>query len=122
MRHRKSGRKFNMTPAHRKALMSNMLVSLFRHERIEITLPRAKELRRVADRMVTLAKKGDLHARRRALAVMKNKAVVHKLFEDISERNRDRNGGYTRILKTRNRYGDCAPMAFIELVERGDAA
>ena len=118
MRHRKTGRSLGRSPSHRKAMTSNMLVSLFRHERIETTVTRAKELRGIADRMVTLGKRGDLHARRQALSILHDKDVVHKLFTDIAERNRERAGGYTRILKTRNRYGDCAPMSFIELVER----
>ena len=104
--------------SHFEAMTSNMLVSLFRHERIETTTVKAKELRRAADRMVTLGKRGDLHARRRALSFLQDKAVVHKLFVDIAERNRTRQGGYTRVLKTGFRYGDCAPMSLIELVER----
>ena len=104
--------------SHFEAMTSNMLVSLFRYERIETTTIKAKELRRVADKMVTLGKRGDLHARRQALSFLQDKEVVHKLFTDIADRNRERPGGYTRVLKTRNRYGDCAPMALIELVER----
>ena len=104
--------------SHFQAMMSNMLVSLFRYERIETTTPKAKELRSVADRMVTLGKRGDLHARRQALSILQDQDVVHKLFSDIAERNRNRPGGYTRVLKTRERYGDCAPMSLIELVER----
>lgn len=99
-------------------MFSNMLVSLLRHERIQTTVPKAKELRRLADRMITLGKKGDLHARRQAFSVLRDKEVVHKLFEDLAERNRDREGGYTRVLQTGHRYGDCAPMSLIELVER----
>ena len=118
MRHRKSGRKMGRTDSHYEAMASNMLVSLFRHERIETTTPKAKELRSIADRMVTLGKRGDLHARRQALSFLQDKEIVHKLFSDIAERNRERPGGYTRVLKTRNRYGDCAPMSLIELVER----
>ncbi|MBF0179462.1 MAG: 50S ribosomal protein L17 [Magnetococcales bacterium] len=118
MRHLKSGRKLNRESSHRNAMLRNMLTSLFRYERIEITVPRAKELRSMADRMVTLGKQGTLHARRQALSVIADKEVAHKLFVDIAERNRTRNGGYTRIIKTRNRFGDCAPMAFLELVER----
>ncbi|MBF0456199.1 MAG: 50S ribosomal protein L17 [Magnetococcales bacterium] len=118
MRHRKSGRKLGRNSSHRKAMLSNMLNSLFLHERIETTVSKAKELRGLADRMVTLGKRGDLHARRRALSILKSKEVVHKLFTDIAERNKERKGGYTRILKTRYRYGDAAPMSFIELVER----
>ncbi|MBF0369221.1 MAG: 50S ribosomal protein L17 [Magnetococcales bacterium] len=118
MRHRKSGRKFGRDAAHRKAMMSNMLISLLRHERIETTLPRAKELKRIADKAITLGKRGDLHARRMALRVLKDKDIVYKLFSDIAERNRERNGGYTRVLKTRFRQGDSAQMSLIELVER----
>lgn len=118
MRHRKSGRKMGRSSSHFKAMTSNMLVSLFRYERIETTTPKAKELRSVADQMVTLGKRGDLHARRLALSFLQDKTIVHKLFSDIAERNRERQGGYTRVLKTRNRYGDCAPMSFVELVER----
>ncbi|GAB0057992.1 50S ribosomal protein L17 [Candidatus Magnetaquicoccaceae bacterium FCR-1] len=118
MRHLKQGRKLNRRPDIRNALLRNMLTSLFRYERIEVTVPRAKELRMLADKLVTLGKDGSLHARRQALSVMTDKEVTHKLFSDIAERNKERNGGYTRIIKTRHRYGDCAPMAFIELVER----
>lgn len=119
MRHRIAGRRLNMTTDHRKAVMSNMLVSLFRHERIETTVPKAKELRILADQMITLGKRGDLHARRQALSMLHgDKDIVYKLFSDIAERNRNRPGGYTRVLKTRFRFGDCAPMGFIELVER----
>ncbi|MBF0341647.1 MAG: 50S ribosomal protein L17 [Magnetococcales bacterium] len=118
MRHLKHGRKLNLRPDIRNAMLRNMLTSLFRYERIEITVPRAKELRIMADKMVTLGKDGSLHARRQALSVMTDKEVTHKLFSDIAERNRTRNGGYTRIIKTGHRYGDCAPMAYLELVER----
>ncbi|MGN7611607.1 50S ribosomal protein L17 [Magnetococcales bacterium HHB-1] len=120
MRHRKSGRRLNRTTPHRKAMFRNMLHSLFEHERIRTTLPKAKELRKLADKMVTLGKRGDLHARRRALRMLPDTGIVHKLFTDIAERNKDRPGGYTRILKTGYRYGDCAPMSIIELVERED--
>ncbi|OSM02474.1 putative 50S ribosomal protein L17 [Magnetofaba australis IT-1] len=99
-------------------MFRNMLTSLLEHERIETTVPRAKELKPQVDRMITLGKRGDLHARRQALSVLRDKAVVHKLFDDLAARNANRNGGYSRVLKTRNRFGDCAPMAFIELVER----
>ncbi len=118
MRHRRIGRSFGRNASHRRAMFSNMLNSLFLHERIETTVVKAKELRSMADKMVTLGKRGDLHARRQALSVLKNKEVVHKLFTDIAERNRDRSGGYTRVLKTRYRYGDAAQLSFIELVER----
>lgn len=118
MRHRKSGRKLNMPTDERRNMLRNMLASLVRYERIEITVPRAKALRGMADRMITLGKRGDLHARRQALSVLRDKDLVHKLFADLAERNRDRNGGYTRILKTRHRFGDCAPMSFLEFTER----
>ncbi|MBF0448769.1 MAG: 50S ribosomal protein L17 [Magnetococcales bacterium] len=118
MRHHRKVRRFGRNTSHRKAMFENMLNSLFLHERIETTVTKAKELRGMADRMVTLGKRGDLHARRQALSILNNKEVVHKLFTDIAERNRERNGGYTRVLKTRFRYGDAAPMSFIELVER----
>lgn len=118
MRHRVSGRKLGRPTAHRQALISNLLASLFLHERIETTLAKAKELKPAADRMITLGKRGDLHARRQALAVIRNKDVVGKLFADLAPRNKDRNGGYTRVLKTGYRLGDSAPMSIIELVER----
>ncbi|ABK43392.1 LSU ribosomal protein L17P [Magnetococcus marinus MC-1] len=119
MRHKKRGRRLSRDTSHRQAMIKNMLVSLFKHERIETTVPRAKELRPVAEKVITLGKRGDLHARRQALSILNgDKEVVHKLFTDLAERNKDRQGGYTRILKTRFRYGDCAPMSFIELVER----
>ncbi|MEG3639768.1 50S ribosomal protein L17 [Magnetococcus sp. PR-3] len=122
MRHKKRGRKLNRDSSHRKAMFKNMLVSLIKHERLETTVPRAKELRPMADKVITLGKRGDLHARRQALTILNgDKEVVNKLFTDIAERNKSREGGYTRILKTRFRYGDCAPMSFIELVERVDA-
>ncbi|MBF0399563.1 MAG: 50S ribosomal protein L17 [Magnetococcales bacterium] len=122
MRHQRHGSKMGRSGSHFEAMISNMLVSLFRYERIETTTPKAKELRSVADQMVTLGKRGDLHARRQALSILQDKEVVHKLFTDIAERNRTRPGGYTRVLKTRNRYGDCAPMSLIELVERVEKA
>lgn len=116
MRHRKVGRKLGRTSSHRSAMMRNMVTSLLQHERIETTDAKAKELRKLADRMITLAKRGDLHARRQALSVIKSKAVTHKLFTDIRERFLDRNGGYTRILKKGYRRGDCAPVSIIELI------
>lgn len=122
MRHQMRGRRFGRSSSHCEAMISNMLVSLFRYERIETTTPKAKELRSVADQMVSLGKRGDLHARRQALSFLQDKEIVHKLFTDIAERNRTRPGGYTRVLKTRDRYGDCAPMSLIELVERVEKA
>ncbi|MEO5366246.1 MAG: 50S ribosomal protein L17 [Magnetococcus sp. WYHC-3] len=122
MRHQKRNRRFSRESSHLKAMFSNLLTSLLRHERIETTLPKAKELRSQADKMITLGKRGDLHARRQSLAVLKDKDVVYKLFSDLAERNRQRPGGYTRVIRTRHRFGDAAPMAFIELVERRVAA
>lgn len=118
MRHRMSGRKLNRTSSHRKAMLSNMAVSLVTHEQITTTLPKAKELRRVADRMVTLGKRGDLHARRQAASYLRDDAAVVKLFGPLAERYKERPGGYTRVLKAGFRYGDAAPMAVIELVDR----
>jgi large subunit ribosomal protein L17 len=116
MRHRKSGRKLNRTSEHRKAMLRNMVTSLFEHERIVTTVPKAKEARRVADKMITLAKRGDLHARRQAHAYIQSKDIVAKLFDVIHEQYVDRNGGYTRIIQTGRRNGDAAPMAILELV------
>ena len=116
MRHRKSGRKLGRTSEHRKAMMRNMVTSLFEHERIVTTVPKAKEARKVADKMITLAKRGDLHARRQAHAYIQSKDVVAKLFDVIHVQYVDRNGGYTRIIQTGRRNGDAAPMAILELV------
>ena len=116
MRHRKSGRKLGRTSEHRKAMMRNMVTSLFEHERIVTTVPKAKEARKVADKMITLAKRGDLHARRQAHAFIQSKDVVAKLFDVIHVQYVDRNGGYTRIIQTGRRNGDAAPMAILELV------
>ena len=116
MRHRKSGRKLNRTAEHRKAMLRNMVTSLFEHERIVTTVPKAKEARKVADKMITLAKRGDLHARRQAHAYIQSKDVVAKLFDVIHVQYVDRNGGYTRIIQTGRRNGDAAPMAILELV------
>ena len=121
MRHRKSGRKLGRTPAHRKALRRNMVTSLLEQERIQTTDAKAKELRRIADRMITLGKRGDLHARRRALSVLKSKDVTSKLFGELAERFRERPGGYTRVIKLGNRVGDAAPMSIVELVDRPEA-
>ena len=117
MRHRKSGKKLNRTSAHRKALMRNMVTSLLDHERIETTDAKAKALRGLADRMITLGKRGDLHARRQALSVIRSKEVTAKVFDELVERFRDRPGGYTRVIKLGNRVGDAAPISIIELVE-----
>lgn len=116
MRHRKSGRKLGRTSAHRSAMLRNMVTSLFEHERIVTTVPKAKEARRVADKMITLAKRGDLHARRQAHSFIRSKNVVAKLFDEIHTQYADRHGGYTRIIRTGTRQGDAAPMAILELV------
>ena len=116
MRHGKSGRKLGRTSAHRKAMFRNMVTSLFEHERIVTTEQKAKELKPIAEKMITLAKRGDLHSRRQALSYIQSKDVVAKLFDEIQGQFADRQGGYTRIIKTGNRQGDAAPMAIIELV------
>ncbi len=116
MRHRVAGKRLGRTTSHKKAMLRNMVTSLFEHERIVTTTPKAKELRRVADKMITLAKRGDLHARRQALSYIRDKNIVAKLFDEIKDSYMDRNGGYTRIIRTGNRTGDAAPMAIIELV------
>lgn len=118
MRHRLSGRKLNRTSSHRKAMFANMAAALIKHEQIKTTLPKAKDLRRVVDRLVTLGKRGDLHARRQVLSVLKDAGLTEKLFSTLSDRYADRPGGYTRVLKAGFRYGDAAPMAIIELVDR----
>jgi len=116
MRHGKAGRRLGRTTPHRAAMMRNMVTSLLEHERIVTTTPKANELRKLADQMITLAKRGDLHARRQALSVIRDKKVVEKLFSQLKDEYMDRNGGYTRIIQTGNRAGDAAPMAIIELV------
>ena len=120
MRHRKAGLKLNRTPSHRNAMFRNMVTSLLKHERIRTTGPKAKELRRWADHVITLAKRGDLHARRQALAIVREKDVVHKLFESANERFGSVSGGYTRIVKLGRRAGDAAPISLIELVVKQD--
>ena len=122
MRHGLSYRKFNRTSAHRKAMFGNMAVALLKHEQIKTTLPKAKDLRRFVDRLITLGKRGDLHARRQALSILHDRQITAKLFGDLAERYKDRPGGYTRVLKAGFRYGDMAPMAFIELVDRDPEA
>ena len=122
MRHRKGPRKLNRTSSHRKAMFANMAAALVKHEQISTTLPKAKELRRIVDRLVTLGKRGDLHARRQALSTLRDRALVEKLFSTLAERYADRPGGYTRVLKAGFRYGDSAPMAIIELVDRDEDA
>ena len=118
MRHRKSGRRLGRDSSHRKALFRNMVTSLMDHELIQTTDAKAKELRGIADRMITLGKRGDLHARRQAEAVIKDKAVTSKVFGELAERYRERPGGYTRIRQVGNRVGDAAPVSIIELVDR----
>ncbi len=116
MRHNNSGRKLGRTSSHREAMFRNMVTSLFEHERIITTKEKAKELRPIAEKMITLAKRGDLHARRQALGYIRSKAIVDKLFSAIQEQFADRSGGYTRIIQTGVRQGDAAQMAIIELV------
>lgn len=116
MRHGKSGRNLGRTSSHRDAMFRNMVTSLFEHERIVTTEQKAKELRPIAEKMITLAKRGDLHARRQALNYIRSKNVVAKLFDVIKDQFADRNGGYTRIIRTGIRRGDAASMAIIELV------
>ena len=120
MRHRQSGRKLNRNSSHRKAMFSNMAASLMRHEVITTTLPKAKELRRVAEPLITMAKNDSVHKRRLAFARLRDREVVTKLFNELGPRYQDRPGGYLRILKTGFRAGDKAPMALVELVDRPD--
>ncbi|MDP6603745.1 MAG: 50S ribosomal protein L17 [Rhodospirillales bacterium] len=122
MRHRLKGRKLNRTSSHRKATLANMAVALLVHEQIKTTLPKAKELRRFADRIITMGKRGNLHARRRAATALGDDRTVAKLFDTLAERYRERQGGYTRVLRAGYRYGDSAPMAIIELVDRDESA
>ncbi len=122
MRHRISGRKLNRTTPHRKAMFANMAAALIKHEQIKTTLPKAKELRPFVEKLVTLAKRGDLHARRQAFATLRDDAMVAKLFEELGERYAERAGGYTRVLKAGSRYGDNAPMGIIEFVDRDEDA
>ena len=118
MRHARGYRRLNRTHEHRKALFANMAGSLIEHEQIKTTLPKAKELRPIVEKLVTLAKRGDLHARRQAAAQLKEDKDVAKLFEVLGPRYKDRQGGYVRVLKAGFRYGDMAPMAIIEFVDR----
>jgi large subunit ribosomal protein L17 len=121
MRHRKAGIKLNRTTSHRDAMFRNMVTSLFKHDRIRTTDVKAKELRRWADRIITLAKRGDLHARRQVMAIVRETTVVHNLFANASARFGNLNGGYTRIVKIGRRPGDAAPLSLIELVSREQA-
>lgn len=118
MRHRKAGRQLNRTSSHREAMFRNMASSLFRHELIKTTLPKAKELRRVAEPLITLAKTDSVHTRRLAFARLRDKEVVGKLFVELGPRYQGRPGGYLRILKCGYRHSDAAPMAYVELVDR----
>ncbi|NCO86498.1 MAG: 50S ribosomal protein L17 [Rhodobacterales bacterium] len=118
MRHGAGYRKLNRTHEHRKAMFANMAGSLIEHEQIKTTLPKAKDLRRVVEKLITLGKRGDLHARRQAAAALKQDMHVAKLFEILGPRYKDRQGGYVRVLKAGFRYGDMAPMAIIEFVDR----
>ena len=119
MRHLKAGRKLGRTSSHRLATMRNMVTSLLQHEKIETTEAKAKELRPLTEKMVSLGKRGDLHARRLAMRVIRDESVAKKLFDDIAPRFKDRAGGYTRILKVGRRHGDNAPVSIIELVVLG---
>jgi large subunit ribosomal protein L17 len=122
MRHGKAHRKLNRTAEHRRAMFANMAAALIKHEQIVTTLPKAKELRPVVEKLITLGKRGDLHARRQAIAQMRDLDMVKKLFEVLGPRYKERHGGYTRVLKAGFRYGDNAPVGVIELVDRDEAA
>lgn len=122
MRHGKANRKLNRTSAHRKAMFANMSAALIKHEQIVTTLPKAKELRPIVEKLITLGKRGDLHARRQAISQMRDEDQVKKLFSVLGPRYKERQGGYIRILKAGYRYGDNAPVAVIELVDRDPAA
>lgn len=118
MRHGNRGRKFNRTAAHRKAMFANLAAALIKHEQIATTLPKAKDLRPVVEKLITLAKKGGLHARRQAISQIRDEDQVSKLFDVLAGRYKERHGGYTRVLKAGFRYGDNAPLAVIEFVDR----
>lgn len=122
MRHRIAGRKLGRTTAHRKAMFDNMAHALLKHEQITTTLPKAKDLRPIVERLITLGKRGGLHARRQALATLQDPAITEKLFSTLAERYKERPGGYCRIIKAGFRYGDAAEMAVIELVDRDPEA
>ena len=122
MRHLKSKRKLNKTSSHRKAMLANMAVALIKHEQIQTTLPKAKELSPFVDKLITLGKKGDLASRKKASSILPEKQWTSKIFGELSERYKERDGGYTRVLKAGFRYGDSAPMAVIELVDRNPEA
>ncbi|WP_026261451.1 50S ribosomal protein L17 [Kiloniella laminariae] len=118
MRHGMSGRKLNRTSSHRKAMFANMAHALIKHEQIKTTLPKAKDLRPIVEKLITLGKRGDLHARRQAMSVLRDAKMTGKLFDELATRYKERQGGYTRVLKAGFRHGDMAAMAVIELVER----
>jgi len=122
MRHGIKGRKLNRTSSHRKAMFANMAAALLKHEQIVTTLPKAKELKQFVDKLITLGKKGTLSARRQAIATMRDETQARKLFDTLADRYKDRQGGYSRVLKAGFRYGDNAPMAVIELVDRDESA
>ena len=122
MRHGLSGRKLGVTSSHRAAMFRNMAVALIKHEQITTTLPKAKELRPVAEKLITLGKRGELHAKRQAFAQLRDETIVAKLFDALATRYKARNGGYTRVLKAGTRFGDAADMAVIEFVERDVSA
>ena len=122
MRHGNSNRKLNRTHEHRKAMFANMVCSLIEHEQIQTTLPKAKELKKIVDKYITLGKKGSLHSRRLVISRLKQNSAVIKLFETLAPRYKERNGGYTRVLKAGFRYGDAAPLAVIEFVDRDVSA
>lgn len=122
MRHGMSGRKLGRKSAHRKSMFSNMAQALIKHEQISTTLPKAKDLRPIVEKLVTLGKRGDLHARRQVLSMLKDKDLTNKLFSTLAERYKARAGGYIRVLKAGFRYGDNAPMAIIEFVDRDESA
>ena len=122
MRHGMSGRKFSRTSSHRKAMFENMAAALLKHEQITTTLPKAKDLRPIVEKLITLGKRGGLHCRRQALSMLQDTTVTEKLFSAIAERYKERQGGYIRIVKAGFRYGDSAPMAVIELVDRDPEA
>jgi len=122
MRHNVGGRKLNVTSSHRKAMFANMCQALIKHEQITTTLPKAKELRPIVERLITLGKRGGLHARRQAIAQIKDTVLVEKIFSALATRYTERKGGYVRVLKAGFRYGDNAPLAIIELVDRDESA
>jgi large subunit ribosomal protein L17 len=122
MRHRRSGRRLNRSSAHRKALFANLASALVKHEQINTTLAKAKDLRRIVDRLITLGKRGDLHARRQLLSFLGDRPLAEKLIATLGPRYAERQGGYTRVIRAGFRYGDAAPMAVIELVDRDPEA